>query len=258
MGEKGRIVDLPLEGALKGGKGRIVSRSWDSLDEGLDIITHDFTSVCFNLPPTSKDCLVIGFSCGGDATTKIGLLRRGQRIWDTYEYDNASFRPGSPSPVLFNGMYYVLGIRGNIGVFDLKNQSWEIFVERFEPEFVDSLCQSYLLELDGELVAVFFSIHNQVYFYSLDLTKMVWHSRTSTGDKLLYVSYTSAFSRRATVKGMSNKIYFPIFSGKNSVFYSLRTKRFHSFDADHPNKMRELRLSTWIEPSFERHGQLIW
>ena len=55
---------------------------------------------------------------------------------------------------------------------------------------------------------------------------------------------------------MGNKIFFPKFNGKDGVFYSLVSKRYHTYGDDvckNPCEIKELKefvWATWVLPEF--------
>jgi hypothetical protein len=54
----------------------------------------------------------------------------------------------------------------------------------------------------------------------------------------------------ANIPGMENKIYFPRFYDQSIVFYSLETKKYHTFENELVNfeSVREPLNCSWIEP----------
>ena len=127
-------------------------------------------------------------------------------------------------------------------------------------EHLNDSCNSYLLESDGKLFAMFElnQIEPSIQIYSLNLssigTRMKWHKVTNIGNKMLYVSSRGSFSELVVAKGISNKIYMPNVLDNNNIFYSLQTKEYHSCFSDYSSKSislgREPSKCTWIKPSY--------
>ncbi|OMO83962.1 F-box protein [Corchorus olitorius] len=92
--------------------------------------------------------------------------------------------------------------------------------------------QTFMVENDGDLLAIFITQRGRrVYVYKWDESHRNFGSVKSLGDNMVFVSYGGAFSQKAVLRGTGNKIYFPTFFHKNGAyaFYSLATKRYHSF-----------------------------
>ncbi|OMO81960.1 hypothetical protein CCACVL1_12131 [Corchorus capsularis] len=92
--------------------------------------------------------------------------------------------------------------------------------------------QIFMVENDGDLLAIFVTKRGRtVYVYKWDESHRSFGSVKSLGDNMVFVSYGgAAFSQKAVVRGTGNKIYFPTFFLNGAyAFYSLATKRYHSF-----------------------------
>ena len=227
-------------------------------------------SMSFSSPPTSIDCFVIGIILYGE---KFIIIRRGEVTWTLCEFTDY-FRPFNDSnPLLYKGRCYWLGVRGydlpaEVGIFDPHeylshpNQykyRWKYLPPIIPPKHLDnSLKNSYLLESDGKLFAVFelHEIEPSIQIYSVNLSfgpRMEWHKVTNIENKMLYVSSGGSFSELAVAKDMSNKIYLPNVLDNNSIFYSLETNKYHSCFSDYSSRNtslgKELTNCTWIIPS---------
>ncbi|KAJ4972528.1 hypothetical protein NE237_005702 [Protea cynaroides] len=185
---------------------------------------HDggFDAFCFTSTPTSSDCIVFGIH-SDSYKVKIFITHVGEESWNVYHLKNKkrwrvfncinmsvslssiSFYPSQSNPVFYGGLFYCLDEQGKLGYFDPERGRW----------IYD---QNFLVECDGNLLAV------------LDQPKMIWKNVKSLGDWMLFLSENTCFSTKGVVRGMGNKIYIPRFYGKHSVFYSLATKRYHTFD----------------------------
>ncbi|CAK9138855.1 unnamed protein product, partial [Ilex paraguariensis] len=156
------------------------------------------------------------------------------------------------SPVKCNGLYYWLDTAGNLGIFDPKDNecSWTVCDKPLRR--LNNSQQSFMIESDGELFTVFVGCDGrQVHVFKLDFSEEAWHEVQSLGDKMVHVSYRSSFSEKAVVRGTGNKIYFPKFYGGNGVFYSLGTRKFHSFVGNFSKEdfydMKDMKHCTWIK-----------
>ena len=232
---------------------------------------EEFISMSFSFPPTSTNCFVIAIISNG---SKFGIIRRGEVAWTLCEFTER-FQPlGNGNPLLYKDRCYWLGLRegglpAEVGVFDPHEHlthpyrykcRWKYLPYFTPPEHLEKSCNSYLLESDGKLFAVFElnDIEPSIQIYSLNLssigTRMKWQKVTNIGNKMLYVSSYGSFSELAVAKGMSNKIYVPNVLDNNNIFYSLQTKKYHSCFSDYSSKSislgRELTGCTWIKPNY--------
>ncbi|CAK9157693.1 unnamed protein product [Ilex paraguariensis] len=211
-----------------------------------------FTTVCFSNPPTSSNCQVFGIQSYSHHSVTIGILKVGEEVWTVDDVENnCNFKVTDCSPVMCNGLYYCLGFAGNFGVFDPEDNSWTICGKRHRQ--LKRSEQRFLIESDGDLFAVFASRDGrQACVLKLDFLDKAWHEVQSLGDRMLYVCYRGSFSKKAVVRGTSNKIYFPKFFDSNGVFYSLTTRKFHTFFGNYSRGdfygTKEMKHCAWINP----------
>lgn len=228
-----------------------------------------FQTMCFSSPPTSADCFVIGID---DIGRRFGIIRRGEVGWTLCKFSQ-SFQPYGMSncnPLLYKGRCYWLGNPGKVGVFDPHEYlraddrndylcKWNYLSFILPEDLHDIVQKSYLVESNGKLLAVF-ELHDYepcIYVFSLNLSsigpRMKWCAEKNMGNKTLYVSSGGSFSESAVVKGMSNKIFVPSVQDNSNIFYSLRTKKYHSFFNDNSSSSsshgKELWNCTWIKPT---------
>ena len=74
---------------------------------------------------------------------------------------------------------------------------------------------------------------------------------TNLGNNTLYINLRTCFLMEASSRGTRNKIYFPKMRGKECIFFSLATKKFHSYSNTYSSKIplgiKEFRNSVWFE-----------
>ena len=220
---------------------------------------HDLESLCFSAPPTSPDCMVVGFTT---ERVYIHYVNK-KRTWRGLRFDI------NPSPVCSSGFYgqdlYVSCEQGELFVINnigKRGNSWE----RVEAEAPKGYCRSptqyFITNCDqhnllvsvgkyGEAVEVF--MHNEY--------EEKWEKIDSVGKHTIYICGAAGFCIEAKEPKMENKIFFPRLHTKNRrvVFYSLDTCRYHTFDAqnfqeehleDFFGTTHHLSLNVWIEPSW--------
>ncbi|PWA44092.1 hypothetical protein CTI12_AA529580 [Artemisia annua] len=220
---------------------------------------HDLENLCFSAPPTSLDCMVVGFT-----TECVYILYVNQkRTWRGLRFD-----PDLP-PVCFSGFYgrdlYVSCEQGKLFVITnigKKDQSLEAVEAEAPKGYCRSRTQYFITNCDehtllvsvgecGEAVEIF--KHNEY--------EEKWEKIDSLGKHTIYICATTWFCIEAKEPKMENKIFFPRLHKKNKrvVFYSLDTCRYHTFDAqnfqgehleDFFGTTHHVSLNVWIEPSW--------
>ncbi|KAJ4974354.1 hypothetical protein NE237_007528 [Protea cynaroides] len=200
---------------------------------------HDggFDAFCFTSTRTSSDCIVFGIH-SDTYKVKIFIIHVGEERWNIYHLKNKkrwrvfncinmsvslssmSFYPSQSNPVFYGKLAYFDPEGGRWTVF---RTSWKLDVWKYD--------QNFLVECDGNLLAVFVgTLGKWIRVYRLDQPKMIWKDVKSLGDWMLFLSENTCFSTKTVVRGMGNKFYIPRFYGNHGVFYSLATKRYHTFD----------------------------
>ena len=224
---------------------------------------YHFDIMSFSLPPTSKDCFVVGINGGYE----FGIIRRGEERWNIFDFKRSLPKDifiSYTSPVLYKGRCYCLCQSGELGVFDLNEYlrnpegqnsfRWIHIVPRgFSEELVDSIIQCNLVESNGQLYSVFeFEDFNPCFLvFSLNPNKsqLKWHAVENLRSQIFYVGVVGSISEPAMAGGVGNKIYLPNVQGNRCVFYNLKTKRCQSFYSDY---------STNISPHGKEHSNYVW
>uniref|UniRef100_A0A2N9F8U2 KIB1-4 beta-propeller domain-containing protein n=1 Tax=Fagus sylvatica TaxID=28930 RepID=A0A2N9F8U2_FAGSY len=201
---------------------------------------RNFSCIGFSSSPISSECVVIEFDkhmsleeSGGDEFV-LESSRLGEDHWDTNFFDDDDFFFNDNSPVFYRGAFYCLGKKGNLGLLKLNDEeeyTWKVLTQP-KPPCLSGYHQNFLVECDGELLSVFVGcLGKWIQVFKLNESKMTWIGVESLGNYMLYLSCSSSLAVMAKNSGMENKIYFPIFCGESMVFFSLETKKFHSFES---------------------------
>ncbi|CAH9134119.1 unnamed protein product [Cuscuta epithymum] len=253
------------------------NNGWLLLREGIEIIFffNPFTNERVDLPnkpgwvvwkgaiflsePTATDCMVFGVMSVMGKWVRIYTISRGEGDWEEsvfdFDEDDTPMFQSVCSPVFHNGKLYCLGAEGKMGVFDLKGRNWTIHDVSGRPH-VDQTDESYLLECNGQLMAVFLSFMGQeICVLALDADKMEWEKVDSLGEFMLLISAPTSLAVKAVIAGMENKIYFPRFYDHQIVFYCLKTclyKTFGSFSKEDLFETAEQLNCCWMQPSAAR------
>ncbi|PWA85798.1 hypothetical protein CTI12_AA144700 [Artemisia annua] len=223
-------------------------------------LDHNLEGLNFSAPPTSADCIVVGFT-------------RWQYIWHVHiHFVNREptwhmfYLKDTPHTICYSSFYgrdlYALCEMGEVIVFNnlgKRDYSWNI-VEAKAPESVcGSLTQKFLTKCDQHLLLVYVSEYGKdVQVFKWKKVKKGWEKISGIGKHMIYICDTTCLCLEAKTPQMENKIFFPQVSSENRkiVFYSLDTCMYHTFDGKNiqqPDLFRTtsyLSSHAWIEPSW--------
>ncbi|PWA86318.1 hypothetical protein CTI12_AA140910 [Artemisia annua] len=222
--------------------------------------SYSFYTACFSAPPTSPDCMVVGFSVGDECLVLIHYIAR-ESSWRTVR---VGAEPDSVRFPTFSGQdIYVLGGDGKlIGVKELGEESdSSTFVESRGPVSCStSPTRRYLMKCDQDLLRVIVGkFGERVEVFKWDVSKGEWEKIDSLGNHMIYICDTTCLCIEAKTREMENKIYFPILHSKTKkiVFYSLKTCTFQTFNGENIQHFKGFFGTTyslfphaWIEPSW--------
>ncbi|KAL7106043.1 hypothetical protein ACP275_07G086000 [Erythranthe tilingii] len=209
-----------------------------------------YSTITFFHPPTSADCFIVGIHSGLYYVV-IGSLKHGEDEWKTYEQRTKRyiFRESLAPPILHRGLVYFLGMEGNIATFDITNPTFDItnpslkiFTRCIKTRRLRfHITEHFLVKPKGEdVIFAVFGTHDErevrVYRLVEKPECFLWEPVEDLGDMVFFVSNTSCFAFTGNAENMANKIYFPRFHGDDLVFYSLKTRKFHTFKGDFSSK----------------------
>ncbi|CAH9073509.1 unnamed protein product [Cuscuta epithymum] len=195
---------------------------------------ESFEWACFSGSPTSAGCKVFGIYSGNTSKLLIGTLQVGETLWSMYVLDNEGddFFASNCPPVVRNGFIYALGESGNLGKFWLKPKgevcNWKIIGKHNQKQFL-KFQDRFLLESDGNLICVATLEGGEVRVLRFDDYNNIWRKIENLNGKSFYVSHRTSISRKTTVSGTGNKIFFPRFYDGKGLFYCLASKKWHNF-----------------------------
>uniref|UniRef100_A0A0D3H0W7 F-box domain-containing protein n=1 Tax=Oryza barthii TaxID=65489 RepID=A0A0D3H0W7_9ORYZ len=163
--------------------------------------------------------------------------QHGKPHWIEQEFEyNVSFPVGYNNPIMFDGKFYCLGRKGNLGVFDPTSNTWRILdkpepihveMDLFEQDHIGrEFC--YLVDMDGELIPVFLRNANELpRVFKLNRTKISWVEVEDIGGGALFLDYRSSYGVASPDGGNGNRIYFPRYSKDGKpVFYDMNKKTY--------------------------------
>ncbi|KAJ4812715.1 F-box protein family-like [Rhynchospora pubera] len=217
---------------------------------------YSYNGIAFSCPPkNTSNCMVLAiFSPPRGDFTRIIAWHYGQEEWFEMQFDNdLPFSGTDNNPVFFNGEFYCLGRRGNLGVFNPENKEWRVLdkpspIHSEAPDIGTEHC--YLLECDGELISVFRAFNMKyVRVFKLDRSNMAWNLLEDIGDVTLFLDNRTSIARNLPRKSFGNKVFLPRLhdeSNETTFYYCMKT------GMHNPNFkiFREPYNCVWLEPNF--------
>ncbi|GJV07210.1 hypothetical protein Tco_1344866 [Tanacetum coccineum] len=222
---------------------------------------HSFMTMCFSAPPTSPDCMVVGFPISDKWLVLIHYVAR-ETTWRSVRID---VEPHSIRfPTFFGQDLYALGGKGElIGFKDLSVEIDSLVSVKTKAPV--SCCRSpaqhFLIKCHQDLLKVIVGkFGERVEVFKRNGSKEEWEKIDNIGKYMIYICGTTCLSTEAKMPQMENKIYFPLLNSKNKkmVFYSLETCMYHTFNGENIQQQLKDFLGTtyhhfprvWIEPSW--------
>ncbi|XP_022031261.1 F-box/kelch-repeat protein At1g57790 [Helianthus annuus] len=213
-----------------------------------------FDSLCFSAPPTSRDCMVVGFRARGK---HANVYIHSEQTWRVIGLDFGGARFCFPT---FCGRdVFVLCDKGEVYVFknlfksqgcyykkvvSRKRQGGECFLVKSDRQFLLIVVGDF-----GEYVEVL----------KLNCRNKEWEKVESLGRYMIYIDGTTCLCVEAKAPELENKIFFPRLHSKNGkiVFYSLETCNYHTFNGSSKNiqqiagvGIKHAYSHAWIQPTW--------
>ncbi|KAI3822830.1 hypothetical protein L1987_10429 [Smallanthus sonchifolius] len=219
-------------------------------------------SFCFSAPPSSPDCMVVGF---GGPCVFIHFVAHKPATWLRYDLEFVGDAPSenfSYSTSCGRDLY-ALNKVGRLSVFTEiceKNHSW-VDVDIAPTSCCRSLAQYFLVKRDQDLLLVILDEFGEsVELFKLNRHAKKWEKMHGLGKHMIYICDTTCLCMEARTPEMESKIYFAVLHSENGkiVFYSLDTCRYHTFSGksiverlrDFFGTKQLLHPHVWIEPSY--------
>nr|XP_043611284.1 uncharacterized protein LOC122582921 [Erigeron canadensis] len=224
-------------------------------------------SLCFSAPPTSPDCMVVGYNHIREWEIFVHFVAQEPPCWRRFRI--------SPDPLslccptLFGHDLYALSSNRELVLFNNLGEedvAWKIF----EAKALTSSCRSqvryYLVKCDEHLLLVIVgAIGEPVDIFKLNDSTQEWEKINGIGKHMIYICDATCLCMEAKTREMENKIYLPKLCSTNGkiVFYSLETCTFHTFNGENiqedardvsnvdvSNVAALLCAHAWVEPSW--------
>ncbi|KAJ3687385.1 hypothetical protein LUZ61_016549 [Rhynchospora tenuis] len=227
----------------------------------LPLKKYTFDGISFTSVPTSPDFVVYGFFfqiCG--EFIEISMWRPGEEEWTVLEFwPSIPYFPSSNNPVIFQGEFYCLGRKGELGVFNPELKTWNV-LSKPEPIYLTEPCYGveycHLLELHGDLISVFRTDDTKapIRVFKLNQSEMEWEKLEHLVDMTLFVDCRNSIAITPPEKKYANRIYVPRFEGgiycKKGIYYSMEDNRYHPS----MHRVVEPLACVWMEPKLHLHN----
>ncbi|XP_076897669.1 F-box/kelch-repeat protein At1g57790-like [Bidens hawaiensis] len=219
-----------------------------------------FESLCFSAPPTSPDCMVVGFT---SHIVCVHFVSQEASSWRTYRFGGPSDCFRFPA---FCGRD-IWALCNNDEILNLRDTG-EGYSLDVVTDKVPRGCGShieYFMSKCGEhlLLIIVNDLGESVEVLKLNESTKEWEKIDDLGKHMICISESegSCICLEAKAPQMGNKIFFPrLLQSKDTkiVFYSLETRKLHTFDDKHIQESFGFDLSrtygycfpnTWIEPN---------
>ncbi|KAF5819032.1 hypothetical protein HanXRQr2_Chr02g0073021 [Helianthus annuus] len=216
---------------------------------------------CFSAPPTSSECMVVGFTTRGEWHVFVYFVAR-EPSWRSFRLLN--FSGDSSRSFRFATLYarnlYALYNNGGLDFIDTDNEhyTWRKVLAKGPNSSDGSLKQNFLMKCDQQLLLVTMSeFGGRVDVFKLNNDSTEWEKTENLGKYAIYIYGKSCLCMEAKMPTMANKIYFPRVHSDNwkIVFYSLETRRYHTSNIEESfvnfmGTTYHLNPHAWIEPSW--------
>ncbi|GJY08498.1 hypothetical protein Tco_0375552 [Tanacetum coccineum] len=223
---------------------------------------YSLESLCFSAPPTSLDCMVVGFSTLEEYWRVDILYLNREPTWRTLNLGRDLHTICFPT--FYGGDLYALCKEGELLVInnlDKEDFSWKLVEAEAPKGSCTSLTHYYLMNCGQHLLLVSVGEYGgHVEVFKRSESKQEWEKIDSVGKHMIFVCGTTCLCIEAKVTKMENKIFFPRLRTKNRkvVFYSLDTCKYHTFDDENVQEHAGgffgttyyLSRNAWIEPSW--------
>lgn len=212
--------------------------------------------ISFSSPPTSPDCIVFAI-CTFNPPFWFLTWRPGDDAWTVHRTppgNGLCFISAYTNPIFFDGAFHCLGYKGNLGIFDVINNSWKVLDRpRMLSKFRRQHC--CLVESKGELLSVFMKLpSHKIRVFRFNRSEMLWTGLRSLGDEALFVNLKTSLSV-TLCGGAENRVYFPSFLNHETpdlLSYSLETKSFNQVSYD----CKRYSNCFWFDS--KRFGTAVW
>ncbi|CAN0896322.1 F-box/kelch-repeat protein At1g57790 [Linum grandiflorum] len=168
----------------------------------------------------------------------------------------------STPPVFHNGVFYSLGASGRLGVFNPnKKLKWRV-LDTVHPSFpANFISEVYLTKsTNGQLISVIVGSRgesNSIKVLRFNEVMEKWYDVTYLKNEVIFLSRPSCMvinCQELGFKELENTIHFPRFDDHHqhsNVFYSIYSKKFHTFDGATKGDLCDTKLPincAWIIP----------
>ncbi|CAO2205725.1 unnamed protein product [Urochloa humidicola] len=155
--------------------------------------------------------------CGivGMYATKYGVKFQSWdgESWKYFEGQKTEFEMLHCKPVLHKGLWYCIGERERLGVFDPMKSKWSVLEEPNQGRNL-AYKNCYLAESQEELLVVLTGVNGTpINVLRLNEAEMTWERMESLGSRAIFTGTVTSRSMANPPIAMENKVYLPKFYG---------------------------------------------
>ncbi|GJV89881.1 hypothetical protein Tco_1533819 [Tanacetum coccineum] len=192
---------------------------------------YSLESLCFSAPPTSFDCIVVGFITVLEYWRVDILYVNREPTWRTL---NLGLNPQTICfPTFYGGDFYALCKERELLVInnlDKEDYSWKLVEAEAPKGSCTSSTQYFLTNCYQHLLLVSVGEYGgHVEVFKRNETKQEWDKIDSVGKHMIFVCGTTCLCIEAKVPKMENKIFFPRLRTKNRKVVRQGTLRAFTF-----------------------------
>ncbi|XP_076908724.1 F-box/kelch-repeat protein At1g57790-like [Bidens hawaiensis] len=195
-------------------------------------LPHGIDSFCFQDPPTSTDCVIVGLSTSSPLNVFIHMPSYSQQSWISFHLDFDGTAPHSLlSPTIYDPNIYASNQGYLHVIFKYKDENSYVNAVVAEAPIGRS-AQYFLVSCDQRLLLVVMDeLGESVEVFKWSVSAREWEKIDSLGRHMIYICGTTCLCMEAKTPEMENKIYFPRLHSESGkiLFYSLETCRYHTF-----------------------------
>ncbi|PWA65472.1 hypothetical protein CTI12_AA335500 [Artemisia annua] len=224
----------------------------------------------FSAPPTSPDCMVVGFTSTNAWHVHIHFVGR-ESSWRKYALNFGNDDPYLYRfPAFHGGDVYALCNGKGVDVFKELGAGdprweWSSVLKVAPISCCTSKAQHFLVKCAHEykcdqhlILVIVGEFGESVEVFKPNEDEGKWDKLDDIGRHVIYIGDKTSLCMEAKTPDMENKIYFPRFHSGKILVYSLETCKIHTFNGKniHQNfgnlfgTIKHLPHNAWIEPSW--------
>ncbi|KAL3623410.1 hypothetical protein CASFOL_032226 [Castilleja foliolosa] len=211
----------------------------------------EYQKVAFSCAPTSSDCVVFAVI----SIFFIHTCHPGETEWNVLVYHNPqeeSIRnPWHHQIVFSNAHIYLLNVFGQVGCFNLANNTWKAYTFpapkcTLDLPFENRWSAKFMAEHDGKIYVICTCAAENPVIYRFDGT---WTEVVSLGGMTLFANASSSLARTGLAGKLAGNVVFPkiLLYGRRCVTYYPSSGRYYPRNQLYNWNEEEQMDNVWID-----------